>query len=168
MRGGCRPAITPQTDGQMERLNQTLEGFLPCYSSFQQGDWVELLPLAEYADNNRVCVSMGATRFQITQGIDRKPLSECESPTKGPADLIQWWGGLTEQWDLIGKSLDMAKEQYKRFADKKRAPGLDLKPGDFVYISTHNLKRTQPSKKLVWKYLGPFQVLDCINDMTVK
>lgn len=54
----------------------------------------------------------------------------------------------------------MAKEQYKCFADKKRAPGLELKPGDFVYISTKKLRHTQPSKKLEWKYLGPFKVLE--------
>ena len=42
-------AFHPPTDGQTERVNQVLEGYLRHYSSFQQDDWADLLPLAEHA-----------------------------------------------------------------------------------------------------------------------
>src|SRR5947199_9874205 len=35
-------AYHPQTDGQMEGLNQTLEQYLRCYVSFEQNNWVAL------------------------------------------------------------------------------------------------------------------------------
>ena len=45
-------AYHPETDGQMERVNQILEQYLHVYINYQQDDWVNLLPLAEFAYNN--------------------------------------------------------------------------------------------------------------------
>lgn len=42
----------PQTNGQTERTNQTLEQYLCCFTSYVQDDWASLLPLAELAYNN--------------------------------------------------------------------------------------------------------------------
>lgn len=39
-------AYHPQTNGQTERTNQTLEQYIRCFTSFSQDDWVSLLPLA--------------------------------------------------------------------------------------------------------------------------
>ena len=41
-----------KTDGQTERVNQILEQYLRSYSSYQQDDWAELLPLAEHDYNS--------------------------------------------------------------------------------------------------------------------
>jgi hypothetical protein len=41
-------AYHPETDGQTERSNLTLEQYLRSYVNFQQDDWAELLPLAEF------------------------------------------------------------------------------------------------------------------------
>jgi len=42
----------PEGDGQTERTNQTLETVLWVYFNYQQNNWSELLPLAEFAYNN--------------------------------------------------------------------------------------------------------------------
>uniref|UniRef100_A0A803TJH7 Integrase catalytic domain-containing protein n=1 Tax=Anolis carolinensis TaxID=28377 RepID=A0A803TJH7_ANOCA len=39
----------PQTDGQTERTNATLEQYLRCYVNYQQDNWASLLPLSEFA-----------------------------------------------------------------------------------------------------------------------
>jgi len=44
-------AFHRETDGQTERVNQTLEQYLRSYCSYQQHDWVSLLPFAEHAYN---------------------------------------------------------------------------------------------------------------------
>uniref|UniRef100_A0A8D2J8T8 Gypsy retrotransposon integrase-like protein 1 n=1 Tax=Varanus komodoensis TaxID=61221 RepID=A0A8D2J8T8_VARKO len=41
----------PQTNGQMERLNATLEQYLGCYINYEHDDWSSFLPLAEFAYN---------------------------------------------------------------------------------------------------------------------
>ena len=45
-------AFHPQTNGQTERVNQSLEQYLCHYRKYEQDNWNDLLPLAEYAYNN--------------------------------------------------------------------------------------------------------------------
>jgi hypothetical protein len=45
-------AYHPQTNGQTERTNQTLEQYLRHYVNYQQDDWAGLLPVAQFAYNN--------------------------------------------------------------------------------------------------------------------
>jgi hypothetical protein len=45
-------AYHPQTDGQSERTNQSLETYLRLYCDTQQQEWSKLLPLAQYVRNS--------------------------------------------------------------------------------------------------------------------
>ncbi|KAJ1307571.1 hypothetical protein OPQ81_001668 [Rhizoctonia solani] len=45
-------AYHPQSDGQTEIKNQWLEAYLHPYINHRQSDWVDWLPLAEFAHNN--------------------------------------------------------------------------------------------------------------------
>ena len=42
----------PQTNGQTERVNQSIEQYLHIYINYQQDDWESLLPLAQYVYND--------------------------------------------------------------------------------------------------------------------
>ena len=42
-------AYHPQTDGQTEIPNRSLEQYLRCYINFRQDDWIDWLELAECA-----------------------------------------------------------------------------------------------------------------------
>ena len=73
-------AYHPQTDGQTERTNQTLETYLRTYINYQQNDWVDLLPIAEFAYNNSVHSGTTVSPFfanyghhpRISMTIDRE------------------------------------------------------------------------------------------------
>jgi hypothetical protein len=56
-------AFHPQTDGQTERINQVLEAYLREYCNYEQNEWAELLPLAEYAYNNSFSSATGLSPF---------------------------------------------------------------------------------------------------------
>jgi len=45
-------AFHPQTERQSEHLNQTIETYLRTFVAKDQDDWVNLLPMAEFAYNN--------------------------------------------------------------------------------------------------------------------
>ena len=61
-------AFHPQTDGQTERTNQTLEQYLRMYCDHLQDDGVDLLPMASFAYNNGILASMGHSLFFLNYG----------------------------------------------------------------------------------------------------
>jgi hypothetical protein len=56
-------AFHSQTNGETEQQNQTMEQYLRAFSNYEQDNWVELLPLAEFAYNNSVHSSTRMTPF---------------------------------------------------------------------------------------------------------
>src|SRR5258705_11263098 len=55
----------PQTDGQMEHVNQEIEAYLHVFISHQQDDWADWLLLAEFAYNNKVHAATCQTLFEL-------------------------------------------------------------------------------------------------------
>jgi len=52
-----------ETNSQVEWTNQMLEQYLHVYCNYQQDNWSELLPLAEFAYNNAPSVTTGVSLF---------------------------------------------------------------------------------------------------------
>jgi transposase InsO family protein len=61
--GNPSTAYHPQTDGQTERVNREVEKYLRMFTNHQQDDWVDWLPIAEFAFNNTVHEATGQTPF---------------------------------------------------------------------------------------------------------
>ena len=72
-------AYHPQTDGQMECVNQALEQYLRCYVNYNLSNWSDLLPSAEFAYNN-----------QAHEGIKKSPfyLEYGRHPRAGPSQRV--------------------------------------------------------------------------------
>jgi hypothetical protein len=58
----------PEGDGQMERVNQTLEQYLCIYCNYQQDNWSSLLPLAKFTYNNTPSATTGVSPFFANKG----------------------------------------------------------------------------------------------------
>jgi hypothetical protein len=58
----------PETDGQTERTNRTLEELLRNYIRHDQTDWDTWLPIVEYAYNDTQHALMGITPFYADYG----------------------------------------------------------------------------------------------------
>lgn len=86
-------AYHPQTNGQTERTNQTLEQYLRCFSSFAQDDWTSLLPLAEFAYNNSIHSSIKKTLFFANYGFHLSFLPDVPQESSVPAvqDHLEFW-----------------------------------------------------------------------------
>ena len=58
----------PETDGQTEQTNQTLEDMLCMYVMDQQKGWEEFLPLVEFAYNNSYQSTIKRVPFEFLYG----------------------------------------------------------------------------------------------------
>ena len=153
-------AFHPQTDGQTERTHQTLETYLRIFVNHEQDDWFDLLPLAEFAYNNAYQESTKMSPFFANYGFHPRFLAEF-SPTPVPA-ANDFASHLHEVHDRLVENVKKAQDISARYYDRKHKP-IELKPGDLVWLNSSHLSTTRPSKKLDWKQLGPFKVLERIG-----
>ena len=118
-----------QIDGQTERINQVLEQYLRCAINYHQDNWVDLLPLAEFAYNNTIQDSTKRTPFFANYGhhprFDQFQLSTSKNPAA--EDLATRL--LEIQKDMKIKLLE-AQERQKRNADKSRKQHPPIRVGD--------------------------------------
>ena len=61
-------AYHPQTDGQMECVNQVLEQYLRCYADYNLSNWSDLLPSAEFTYNNQAHKGIKESLFYLEYG----------------------------------------------------------------------------------------------------
>ena len=146
----------PQTDGQTERLNQTVETFLRIFSSYHQDNWVDLIPFAEFAYNNQKHSSTGWSPFYVLYGCDPNFEINVNPTIKVPAvkERLQMLKELREE---VQVTLQRIQDQQARQLDN----GQTHKPynvGEKVWLEGTNIQTTAPTKKLGAKRLGPFNI----------
>lgn len=160
-------AFHPQTDGQTERVNQVLEQYLRCTINYQQDDWTNLLPLAEFAYNNTVHSSTQQTPFFANYGyhprLDTFDFSKVDNPAA--EDMAN---RLSELHAIMKAQLKKAQERQKINADVYRKEQPQLNVGDKVWLLRRNIKTTRPCDKLDYRRLGPFSVSEQINPVAYR
>ena len=161
-------AYHPQTDGQSERTNRTLEQVLRAYVQPTQTDWDLRLSTAEFAVNNSVSASTGQTPFySIYARHVNTPIDVALNTCPVPAAV-----NLRTAFDsVIGDvraNLADAQQRQSEQANKRRRE-MTFAVGDQVLLSTVNLKLPSTlSSKLKQRYIGPFEVASVINPVAYK
>ena len=80
-------AYHPQTDGQMERLNQDVEQYLRLFVSQRQNDWPEWIACAEFAYDNKVHSATKVSPFYANYG--QHPRMGIEPRRAGKSELAK-------------------------------------------------------------------------------
>ncbi|KAF8750792.1 hypothetical protein RHS01_08847 [Rhizoctonia solani] len=156
-------AYHPQSDGQTERVNPTIEHFLQAYSGVNQKDWVKWLPMAEFAYNNAVHSSMGKSPFKALYGWEPL-LTPSNIPTDVPkADNLATL--MEAQWQEIEAALRQSKTRM--IAGETGEP-LEFKIGEEAWLDAKNVKLKTLSPKLTKQRLGPFKVLEKISNRAYR
>lgn len=168
----------PETDGQSERTNQSMERYLRSYVNENQNDWVDWLPMAEFAHNNQVSASTGVTPFYSNLGrhprmdaIVKEKTSRSDQPSKVKLEAERardFAGQLSTLHQQLRQSLALAQCDQADAANTKRRVQNTYSVGDKVFVSTKNLPTTRPSKSLDFKYAGPFEIISAVSPETYK
>ena len=151
-------AFHPQTDGQTERANQTLEQYLRAYVNRRQNNWVPLLPLAQIAYNNHVSDTTKQTPFFANHG--RHPNLFCE-PRDGPRaeHALRAAQDMKDLHDDLRMAIQRRNETMKTQVNRHRSEAPHFEAGDKVYLSTRNLRiKKGLTKKLDQTRIGPFTI----------
>ena len=162
-------AFHPQTDGQTERQNQTLQEYLRAFCSLTQREWASRLPIAEFAFNNAFRTDLGATPFRVVLGYDPPSYFDAEdSVDKGrvPAakERIQRIHELRED---LQERLEHASEAQAKYYNQKHQP-ITFKKDQLVLISTKNLRLQGPSKKMAPRMMGPFRIHEPVGSQAYR
>jgi hypothetical protein len=148
----------PEGDGQMERANQTLEQYLRIYCNYQQDNWSELLPLAEFAYNNAPSATTGVSPFFANKGyhpnISIHPERDLSS-----ALTCDYAIDLHKLHLFLREEMSLAQKRYQGPADVHQIPAPDFKVGEQVFVKAKYFRSTRLSKKLSEKNLGPFEII---------
>jgi len=160
-------AFHPQTDGQTERLNQTIETYLRTFVGKEQKDWVRLLPMAEFAYNNSVTAGNGMSLFYANYGFHPMAMDPASTEPLNPASKVYaHWVNTVHNESRKGR--EEAQERMQRYTDPTRKQPPAFQVGDLVMLSGRNIKTRRPSKKLDHKNHGPFQIEKIVSLLAVR
>ena len=160
-------AFHPQTDGHTERQNSTLEAYLRSFVSFEQDNWVQYLPMAEFAFNNSKHSSTGLTPFELNCGYHPRMSYEDElEPRSRSRAAGAEVAELKELMDLCKANLRGAQESQARYHNKATKDRV-YSPGESVWLDGKHFN-TKRNRKLGHKFLGPFMVIEPIGKQAYR
>lgn len=158
-------AYHPQTDGQTERTNQSLEDLLRACVLDDRGSWDSVLPLVEFTYNNSFHASIGMAPYEALYGRKcQTPLcwyQDGENMIVGP-EMVQQ---TTDKVKKIRERMKISQDRQKNYADKRRRP-LEFEEGDHVFLRvtpTTGVGRALQSRKLTPKFIGPYQIISRVG-----
>ncbi|CCO31917.1 Retrotransposable element Tf2 155 kDa protein type 1 [Rhizoctonia solani AG-1 IB] len=139
-------AYHPQSDGQTERVNPTIEHFLRAYASINQSDWVKWLPMTEFAYNNATHSATGQSPFMALYGWQ---------PTLTPSNVET----------NVPEANDLANTITKH--QNQEVP-ISFDIGEEAWLDAKNVNLKTKSDKLTERLLGPFKVIKKISDWAYR
>ena len=151
----------PQTDGQTERVNQSLEAFLRCFAQAYPHRWAQWLSLAEYWYNTNWHSALNKSPFEVLYNHPPRHFGLTEDVCVVP-ELQKWLDERTTVTAVLRQQLLRVQQKMKSTADKKRI-FREFDVGDQVFLKLQPYIQTsvapRSNQKLAYKFYGPYRVL---------
>jgi hypothetical protein len=164
-------AYHPQIDGQTERLNQYLEGYLRCAAHSCPKQWHKWLALAEYWYNTSFHTALGLYPFEVLYGHPPRHFGISSHLENIVPDLEAWLQDRNLLTKLIQQQLSRAQQRMKAQADTNRSERT-FAVGDKAYLKLQPHIQTfvasRSNQKLSFKFYGPYEILHRIGSVDYK
>ena len=155
-------AFHPQANGNIERMDSTLNNLIKTSIAENQNDWDENLKYVTFVINSTINQTTGFTPFELTFRRMPNIQSEIEnSPNLTYQDLIRKWKRKHEEnFRKTKERVQIELERTKKRLDEGIVRTHHLyKPGNLVKI-LNNTKQN----KLEQSWKGPYEVIDYIDN----
>ena len=164
-------AYHPQTDGQTEVVNRSLECYLRCMCGENPKEWCKWLSLAEWWYNTNYHTTLTTTPYEVLYG-QTPPIHIPYVSGESRVDTVD--RTLTAREGVIQAlkfHLKRSQERMKVQADKHRSER-EFVVGEWVYLKLQPHRQVSMRKnkfsKLNPKYYGPFQVQDKVGAVAYR
>lgn len=163
----------PQTDGLVERFNQTLKRMLQKFVSDNGRDWDQWLPFLLFAYREVPQASTGFSPFELLYGWDVQGpldllLKTWEAPATGTHDgsvvqyVLEMRDRLATYRDEAEVNLREARQTQKAWYDRQ-ARHREFQPGQKVLLLLPS-----SNSKLLAKWQGPYTILRKMGPVTYE
>ena len=163
-------AYHPQTNRQMERINQELEQYLRAFINHKQEQWLDWLGMAEFAYNNKIHMATKILPFKTNYGQD--PRMEFERRRRGKYKAAGKFAKRIKRIQEEAKvALEKAQKEIKKFANRRRREKEEYRVGDLVLLSMKDLKwqmKERRSEKLTEHFVGPYKIKGIVFSNTIE
>jgi hypothetical protein len=142
-------------------MNASMEQYLRIFTSHQQDDWVQWLPLAEFAANNGTLETTKCSAFFAVTGVDPRMSFEGmakESRDTREIDADQVQSTMHQIHEHLQVEMRRSQNIMEDGANMKRLPAPQIPEGTKVWLDVRHIQTTRPSRKLDRKRLGPYAV----------
>jgi len=120
----------PQTDGQIERVNQELDQFLHLFVNERQNNWYDLLPIAEFQHNNHVHSMTQQPPFLLDTGRIPHMGFEPNQVPSGLETVNEFTERMKSATEETKSVICKAQEDMTQYYNRRRTPAPMYKPGD--------------------------------------
>jgi hypothetical protein len=152
----------PRTDGQSEHTNQGLEQYLQFYIDAKQGNWAQLLSMAEFAHNSWCNESTGQSPFDLLMGYH--PRAEWTTVTSPIPQVTLRLDQIQEACRQAQAAMIKAQQGWERRKHTARM----FQTGDQVWLDGCNIKMFHPTAKLAPKRHSPFPIVRVLSPVTYE
>lgn len=161
----------PQTDGQTEVTNRTLEQYLRCFAGLQPKKWVEWIPWAEFSYNTSTHSSTKISPFEAVHGIPPPSFLSYIPDTAGVQAVDDYLKDRDALLKELHHNLRVAQNRMKSHADQ-RCRDVQFNVGDFVYVKLQPYRQTsvtfRKSLKLSPRFFGPYKILEKLGSVAYR
>ena len=161
----------PQTDGLVERFNQTLKAMLRRTATDEGKDWDKLIPYVLFAYREVPQSSTGFSPFELVYGhAVRGPLDVLketwESHPRSSESIVSYVLSVQER---LAKMSALARENLQK-AQKMQKRWYDQHAREREFSSGENVLVLLPtsSNKLLAKWMGPYPVLRKVSPVSYE